>query len=86
MRKSLFVLLTGVLTSCGSVNYFQIETYNPSEVTFPNTVNEILVVNHSVPSRRMPVIGLKYWVRRRRPCMPRRIARFMTLAVRWARR
>ena len=49
MRKSLFVLLTGVLTSCGSVNYFQIETYNPSEVTFPKTVNEILVVNHSVP-------------------------------------
>lgn len=49
MRKSLFVLLAGVLTSCGSVNYFQIETYNPSEVTFPKTVNEILVVNHSVP-------------------------------------
>ena len=78
MRKSLFVLLTGVLTSCGSVNYFQIETYNPSEVTFPKTVNEILVVNHSVPQPANA--GYRSQV------LARRIVRFMTLVARWARR
>lgn len=42
-------MLLVVLTACGSMNTFQIETYNPSEVTFPGSVKEVLVVNHAVP-------------------------------------
>ena len=42
-------LLLCLLSGCGTLNYIDIETYNPAEVTFPENVKKILVVNNSVP-------------------------------------
>lgn len=49
MRSILFILVAGLLSACGTINYIGIETYNPAEVTFPGNVAKILVVNNAVP-------------------------------------
>ena len=49
MRIVLSVGLVALLTACGSMRTFEIETYNPSEVTFPEATRTVLVVNHAVP-------------------------------------
>lgn len=49
MRSALCILAAGLLASCSSINYVGIETYNPAEITFPDNVSKILVVNHAVP-------------------------------------
>lgn len=49
MRNILFIGMAGLLSACGTVNYLEIETYNPAEVTFPKSVEKILVVNNAVP-------------------------------------
>lgn len=48
MRNIWCVIWLVVFTSCGSVNYFNIETYNPAEITFPPDVNKVLIVNNAV--------------------------------------
>ena len=42
-------MLMGLLSACSSINYIGIETYNPAEVTFPETVSKVLIVNNAVP-------------------------------------
>lgn len=49
MRSILFILVAGLLSACGTINYIGIETFNPAEVTFPENVAKILVVNNAVP-------------------------------------
>lgn len=49
MRSAFYLLAIGLLTSCSSVNYVAIETYNPAEITFPENVGKVLVVNNAVP-------------------------------------
>lgn len=52
MKNTVFIaliILTSLLTACGSVNYFGIETYNPSEITFPDKVKTVVIVNNAVP-------------------------------------
>lgn len=49
LRIVLSVGLVALLTACGSMRTFEIETYNPSEVTFPEATRTVLVVNHAVP-------------------------------------
>lgn len=49
LRTSFYLLMAGLLTACGSVNYIGIQTYNPAEVTFPKDVRRILVVNNALP-------------------------------------
>lgn len=49
MRSTLIFLLCGLFTACSTVNYIGIDTYNPAEVTFPETITKILMVNHAVP-------------------------------------
>ena len=49
MRSVFYLLAIGLLTSCSSVNYLGIETYNPAEITFPENVGKVLVVNNAVP-------------------------------------
>lgn len=49
MRSIWCVIWVCVFTSCGSVSYFNIETYNPAEVTFPSDVSKVLIVNNTVP-------------------------------------
>jgi hypothetical protein len=47
MKASLYLLITCLLTACGSVRYMEIETYNPSEVTYPESVRKILIVHNA---------------------------------------
>ncbi len=48
--KGTLCLLAAIgLTSCSSINYLAIETYNPAEITFPERVEKILIVNNAVP-------------------------------------
>ena len=49
MRGVLIVVAAGLLTACSSTRYIQIETYNPGEVTFPEHVGQVLIVNNAVP-------------------------------------
>lgn len=37
------------LSACTTINYVGIETYNPGEVTFPENVTKVLIVNNAVP-------------------------------------
>lgn len=47
--RSTFCLLISIvlLTACSSVRYINIDTYNPSEITFPDNISEILIVNNA---------------------------------------
>ncbi|MCD8267395.1 MAG: DUF6340 family protein [Parabacteroides sp.] len=49
MRNAFYLLAIGLLTSCSSIDYLSIETYNPAEITFPENIGKILVVNNVVP-------------------------------------
>lgn len=49
MRSAFYVIGVCLLTACNPVNYVGIETYNPAEITFPEQVSKILVVNNAVP-------------------------------------
>ena len=51
MKKSSIFLVIGtlLLTACGGINYIGIETCNPGEVTFPNDVKKIMMVNNALP-------------------------------------
>lgn len=58
MRSTLYFILTILLTSCSSISYLGIETHNPAEVTFPDNVGKVLVVNNAVP--QPPEVGYEY--------------------------
>lgn len=50
MKKALFLLVAvTVLTGCGTINYINIETHKPAEITFPSMVSKVLIVNNAVP-------------------------------------
>lgn len=49
MRSLLFILSIGLFSACSTMSYVGIETYNPAEVTFPESVAKVLVVNNAVP-------------------------------------
>jgi hypothetical protein len=43
----LFILC--LVTACSQVRFVGIETFNPAEITYPNHVGKILIVNNAVP-------------------------------------
>lgn len=49
IKRMLSLLMPALLCSCATINYMDIETYNPSEVTFPEGVGRMLVVNNALP-------------------------------------
>ncbi|WP_297902617.1 DUF6340 family protein [uncultured Parabacteroides sp.] len=49
MRSIFFIWVAGLLSACNTINYVGIETYNPAEVTFPENVAKVLIVNNAVP-------------------------------------
>lgn len=50
MRRSAFLGgFIALFTACTTINYVEIETYNPAEITFPEEVAKLLIVNHAVP-------------------------------------
>lgn len=48
VRSAFYLLIAGFLSACGSINYVGIETYNPAEVTFPESAGRVLIVNNAV--------------------------------------
>lgn len=48
MRTHFFLLIACLFTACSTVEYINIETYNPAEVTFPKSVEKVLIVNNAV--------------------------------------
>lgn len=57
LRSALLGFIVCLLTGCSSIQYMNIDTYNPAEVTFPSDVKEILVVNNAAP--QLPSSGYK---------------------------
>ena len=49
MRSILFVALCALCFACGNMRTFQIETYEPADVTYPAEVKKLLMVNNAVP-------------------------------------
>ncbi len=49
MRSTAFLLLICLFTACSQMRYIGIETYNPAEITYPENVRKILIVNNAVP-------------------------------------
>ncbi|MDR2810391.1 MAG: tetratricopeptide repeat protein [Tannerellaceae bacterium] len=49
MKASFYLLISCLLAACTSVRYMEIETYNPSEVTYPESVRKVLIVNNALP-------------------------------------
>ncbi|MDR1557279.1 MAG: DUF6340 family protein [Tannerellaceae bacterium] len=49
MKALSYLLITGLLAACTSVRYMGIETYNPSEVMYPENVRKVLIVNNALP-------------------------------------
>lgn len=49
MKKEIYLGgLSFLLTACGGINYVGIETCNPGEVTFPQDVRKVLMVNNAM--------------------------------------
>lgn len=48
MRSTLCLLMVCLLSACSTLNYVEIETYNPAEITFPENVGKILIVNNAI--------------------------------------
>ena len=70
MRSILFIGIAGVLSACSTINYVGIETYNPAEVTFPENVAKVLIVNNTPCRERSKILAKR-----------KRIVRCLTLAV-----
>ncbi len=49
VRSILFLALSGLCVACGNMRTFQVETFNPADVTYPKEVSKILMVNNAVP-------------------------------------
>lgn len=49
MRSALSILIVCLFSACSSMNYVGIETYNPAEITFPENVGKVLIVNNAIP-------------------------------------
>lgn len=47
IRGLLFLFLGGLCAACGNMRQFSIETYNPADVTYPSSVDKVLMVNHA---------------------------------------
>lgn len=58
IRSAFYLMFASVFAACSTVNYVGIETYNPAEVTFPEHVAKILVVNNAVP--QSPDVGYEF--------------------------
>lgn len=61
MKRISFILsLVILLTGCQSIKELYIETYNPAEITYPESVSRILIVNNTVP--QPPDVGYELYI------------------------
>lgn len=49
---SIFILVFLLLSSCAGIKYFTVETQEPAQITFPNRVRSVVVVNNTVKQPR----------------------------------
>jgi len=61
MKKIYSVLfLVILLTGCKSIKELYIETYNPAEITYPDNISRILIVNNTIP--QPPDVGYELFI------------------------
>ncbi len=48
IRSICFLLLGAVCSACSSMRQFNVETYNPADITYPRGVETVLMVNNAV--------------------------------------
>jgi tetratricopeptide (TPR) repeat protein len=48
IKLFLLIITAGLLSSCAGIRYFTIETHEPAQVTLPDNINSILIVNNVV--------------------------------------
>jgi hypothetical protein len=58
MKGFFYLLIAGLFTACSAVRYIEINTYNPSEATYPQTVRKVLIVNNALP--QSPDVGYEF--------------------------
>ena len=80
MKTTLYLLVACLFSACSTVEYIEIETYNPAGITFPKNVGKVLVVNNAVP--QPDDVGYTYKIR----LVPVRIALCMMFVIPWANR
>lgn len=62
MKNALLIILSiAFLTACSSINYVNIETFKPAEITFPKVINKVLIVNNAVPQPEN--VGYEYIIK-----------------------
>ncbi|MDR1918192.1 MAG: DUF6340 family protein [Tannerellaceae bacterium] len=49
MKETCCLLIICLLTACSSIRYMGIETYNPADITYPEHVRKVLIVNNTLP-------------------------------------
>lgn len=49
IRSIISAALCLLCVACGNIRTFQIETYNPADITYPDGVSKVLLVNNAVP-------------------------------------
>lgn len=60
MKRYSVLLLVLLLTGCSSVKELYIETYNPAEITYPDHITRILIVNNTVA--QPPDVGYELYI------------------------
>jgi tetratricopeptide (TPR) repeat protein len=60
MKNVLYMLVICLFTACSEIRHIGIETYKPSEITYPNHVRKVLIVNNALP--QAPDTGYEYTI------------------------
>lgn len=58
MRSTICLFILCLFTACSQVRFVGIETFNPAEITYPDHVGNVLIVNNAVP--QLPDSGYEY--------------------------
>ncbi|GHT35484.1 hypothetical protein AGMMS49574_24960 [Bacteroidia bacterium] len=60
MKNVCYLLIICLFTACSEIRYVGIETYNPSDITYPKSVRKVLVIDNALP--QAPDTGYSYLI------------------------
>jgi hypothetical protein len=60
MKNVCYLLIICLFAACSEIRYVGIETYNPSDITYPKSVRKVLVVDNALP--QAPDTGYSYLI------------------------
>jgi len=58
MRSAICLFILCLFSACSQIRFIGIETFNPAEITYPDYVGKVLIVNNAVP--QPPDSGYEY--------------------------